>query len=144
MSTQSNAPGPSTDIEALRKYINLPRRPVSVVWRAAARGGAAGSEVPGPTDTYIMAVLTFTPEDMEELIAEAARHERPRFSATVEDVGWLPPDVRKYASKEPGEDSFTLQGQMYDPAAFVKPPLMGGYILRVGSTPHLFIYLYTT
>lgn len=144
MSNQSSTRTPSTDIEALRKYINLPRRPVSAVWRAGVQGGEGSLDVPGPTDWYLTAVLTFSPKDMEEIVAEASRRERPRFRIAVKEIDWFPDEAKKYASKEEGADDFKLEGQLYDPSAFVKPPLMGGYLLRIGETTHLFVNLFTT
>jgi len=132
----------STDVEALNKLITLPVRPVSVVWRRQIRG-AANSRVPGPTDWYLEALLTFDPDDVKRVADEAKTAEKPRDIGSIDGIDWLPSEVRQNFDAEPNSAKYKVKGEVYAASAFAKPPLSQGYLVRLGETSQFFLKLYT-
>ncbi len=133
---------PSTDIDALNRVITLPRRPTAAIWRRAVKGSSR-SGVPGPTDYELQAVLTFSEEDAERIVEEAAKRERPGDVGTIKKLDWFPAEVKENLVEEPGSDEYRIKGEVYDASAFTKSPLSHGYFVRVGQTLRFYLYLYT-
>jgi len=133
---------PSTDIDALNRVITLTRRPTAAIWQRAVKGSGR-SDVPGPTDYELQAVLTFSEEDAESIVEEAAKRERPSDVGTIKKLDWFPAEVKENLIEEPGSDEYRFKGETYDAGAFAKSPLTHGYFVRVGQTPRLYLYLYT-
>ena len=132
----------STDVEALSKLINLPVRPVSAVWRRQVRG-TANSRVPGPTDWYLEALLTFDQDDAEKLAQEAKKSEKLRDIGSIDDLDWLPSEARQNFEAEPNSSKYRVKGEAYPADAFAKTPLLNGYLIRLGESPQFFLNLYT-
>lgn len=133
---------PSTDIDALNRAITLPRRPTAAIWQRAVKGSNR-SGVPGPTDYELQAVLTFSEEDAERIVEEAAKRERPGDVGTIKKLDWFPAGVKEQLTKESDSDEYRIKGEVYDASAFAKSPLSHGYFVRVGQTPRFYLYLYT-
>jgi hypothetical protein len=133
----------STDVEALSKIITLPARPVSVIWRRQIRGSASDSGLPGPTDWYLEALLTFEPEDADHLTKEAKKSEKVRDIDSVEGVDWLPVEARQNFEPGPNRSKYKVKGDAYPAGAFAKTPLLNGYFIRLGESPQFFLKLYT-
>lgn len=134
---------PSTDIDALGRLITLPRRPTAAIWRRVRKGSNTRSDVPGPTDYELQAVLTFSNEDAENIVKEAAARERPGDVGTIKKLDWFPAEVKENLIEEPNSDEYRFKGETYDAGAFAKSPLTHGYFVRVGRTPRFYLYLYT-
>jgi hypothetical protein len=132
----------STDVDALSKIITLPVRPVSAVWRRQIRG-TADSRVPGPTDWYLEALLTFEPDDAESLAEEAKKSEKLRDIDSIEGIDWLPEEARQNFEAVPNTPKYKVKGEAYPADAFAKTPLLSGYFVRLGDSPQFFLKLYT-
>ena len=132
----------STDVEALSRLITLPARPVSAVWRRQIRG-TADSRVPGPTDWYLEALLTFDQVDADHLTDEAKKSEKLRDIDSIEGVDWLPTEARQNFEAVPNSSKYKVKGDAYPADAFAKPPLSQGYLIRLGESPQFFLKLYT-
>jgi|GEM_PF-6426266 len=116
-----------TDLASLEQVVNLPRRPVSVQWRKAIRG-APGI---GPTDWEVLAVLEYSEEETQALLATLKPTDRP--PPTLDDGGWLPAATRKSL----------LGARAYDASAFYRPPLQHGTVLHVPGTNTFVLSLFT-
>ncbi|AUX49082.1 uncharacterized protein SOCE26_106270 [Sorangium cellulosum] len=125
----------------LSKLIRLPCAPTRVLYTTAVRGVVGF----GPTDWDLAALLTFEARDLETIVREAARRPRPRAELIIppERLDWFPSDARDLLVENARDGGFSLKGEMYDAGDFFKPPLTHGYMLRAGTTPHLYLYLYT-
>lgn len=140
--SQAATDGVSTDVEALSKIITLPARPVSAVWRRQVRG-TADSRIPGPTDWYLEALLTFDQDDAERVTDEAKKSEKPRDIGSIESIDWLPSEARENFEADPNSSKYKVKGEAHSAAAFAKPPLSQGYLIRLGDSPQFFLKLYT-
>jgi len=132
----------STDVEALSRLITLPAPPVSAVWRRQVRG-TPNSRVPGPTDWYLEALLTFDQDDAEKIAKEAKKLEKLRDIDSIEGVDWLPAETRQNLEAVPNTPKYKVKGEAYPADAFAKTPLLNGYLVRLGESPQFFLKLYT-
>jgi hypothetical protein len=140
--SQSMAGEVSTDVDGLAAIIRMPIRPVSVVWRRQVLG-SAGSQVPGPTDWELEALLTFDQNDAERLADEARHSEKPRDIGSIDGIEWLPSEARSDFEAVPKSSRYRAKGESYVATSFAKPPLSQGHLTRLGESPRFFLKLYT-
>lgn len=134
-------PPPRTDVDALSRYVALPFTPGRAIYVAAPRGVVGF----GPTDWELTALLTFAPRETAEIVADAARFPRARATVIVPptQLDWFPPEARDLLVESPAKGGHVLPGEVYDARAFQRRPLTHGHFVRVGTTPHLYLYLYS-
>jgi hypothetical protein len=132
---------PRTDVAGLSRLIRLPYPPVRALYTTAVRG-VVGL---GPTDWELTALLTFDASHADVIANLAARRPRPRAALIVqpERIDWFPPETRNLLVESLKEAGFRLNGEIYDVNEFIKSPLMHGHMIRVGTTSHFYLYLFT-
>jgi hypothetical protein len=115
------------DVATLGGMVVLPRAPQSVRWRQATRG-IVGL---GPTDWKLVAVLEYSREDAQALIAELRPAQGPTPSLAEET--WLG-----------GATLAGLKGaSAYDASAFFRPPLSQGALFRLPDSNTFVLALFT-
>jgi hypothetical protein len=142
LSPENRKSAVSTDVDELAKLVRLPYRPSAAQWQTALLGEA--SDVPGPTDWTLTAVLTFAEEDAEKLVAAAAKRRRPTAIGT-EPLEWFPAELQEQLVPVPGPTSplSRVRGETYDAVDIAKPPLGSGFLVRIGRSPRFLLRLQT-
>lgn len=135
----------SRDVNRLSRHIRLPFRPLAALWQIEVQGTPVGPRdlAPGPTDWNLTAVLTFRPGDMQKIVANAARRPAPGGNGQIMPPSWLPPSVRNHLVHDAGDHAYRLRGPVLDAADFMKPGLLHGFMVRIGQTSQVYLYLYT-
>ncbi|PJF23436.1 MAG: hypothetical protein CUN56_00875 [Phototrophicales bacterium] len=119
-----------TDIDSLFRWFDLSRfpEPLQVQWVQKSMA-QAGSELPGPTDYYVLALLTYD----EPTATLATQLNLPsRQDVYVEDSlltdSWLPDEILTAFERTP-ENYLRYTGTAY--TALLQPPLGYGYVLFI-------------
>lgn len=116
-----------TDLETLEKTVTLPRRPQAAQWRKSLRGTVGL----GPTDWQLLAVLEYSPDDAQALLASLKPVKRA--SVKVDDGGWLPEATREALKGAPA----------YDASDFLRPPLQAGNVFHLPGSNTFVLALVT-
>jgi hypothetical protein len=127
----------STDIDALAKYIALPKRPLAVIWETLSLSEPG---TPGPTDWYLMGILQYPEEDLRAFINRSERATDPVVLDFNELRPWFPENL-KAAWKTGTAGRFQLPGPSYKAAIFYKGSLHEGYFAAVPNTDELFLFI---
>lgn len=131
------------DLQILAGYVDLTPFPTpqTVLWQQYARGMNT-SNLPGPTDYYIVAILEFD-QPVEPLLTE--------LGLAVDRTGvylapdfmheWFPSEIVD-AFQADADGNLVLQTTAYQAMPILKSPLSYGYVFAVGN--YLYIYGMTT
>ena len=135
------------DVEGLMQMINLPARPQSVLWVVSPRGDKNSRLVPGPSDSVLEAVITFSPEDLQTIWATAEAHVQAEGMIWDETdfEDWYPDSLKRSFVYDSGTGKYKFSGPVYDAASiFGKSPyLTGGFIVFNAADGELFLSLST-
>lgn len=136
---ESGQAGLQTNVETLGELINLPHPPQAALWQVDKLGPASGNlRLPGPSDYYLVAVLTYEPAVMRDMQATATAKSSPVQVSEDFFKSWYPQPVRD--SFEPS--SLRLRAPAYEATAFAKSPWLMGYMF-FPSDETLFVCLWT-
>lgn len=130
----------STDIDQLAENINLPVRPEQVFWKKKIMNNE-GSDVPGPNDYLLIAVLKYSDADIEKLEEETGYSKNESANGVAEIEEWFPADLKASAKETDGEKSLT--GEKYDAATFARSPFNNGSLLRIEKSNYFVLKLFS-
>ena len=139
--TPESAPTPSQSVEELARFVNLPLRPASVVWQRKVMGGNHVSDIPGPTDWMLTAVLLYNAEDADKVAAAASKIELG-VPDQLEAQTWFPAELLQLAA--PDAEPKMLAVQRFRPDDYRRAPLLNGSLTRVNKTNYFVLNLFTT
>ncbi len=139
--TNSNSVIAAKDDPAeLGKIINLPIMPEEAVWREEPRGRQSdANRSPGPNDRKLTAILLYTPEDTQKLIALVEKH-KPAEGVELETESWFPAELIAQSQTSGNE---TIKGNAYAANDFVQPPYLNGRITYISGTDYFVLELFT-
>jgi hypothetical protein len=131
------------NIEELELMVKLPAHPEEVSWReeqpqnqpAAQR---ERSQNQPQTGKKLTAVLKFSAEDANKIIAQAETHKPAEFSQFATE-SWFPAEL--IAQSELSGDE-TLKGNAYAANDFFQPPYTDGKITRVENSNYFILELF--
>ena len=136
---QNNA---KTDVELLRKFIELPKAPLSVKWQTGDMVTAQNQSTLGPKDWGLVAILEFKSDDITELAAASGVIENKKTVALPETFmwDWVKPALGVHSEKV--NHYYPLEGTARKADVFSRSPLLNGYWVQLqGNT--ILLYLYT-
>ena len=138
----ANANGPagvSESIDELARFVQLPVRPAAVSWRRGLMGTNQQPEVPGPSDGFLIAVLSYAPADAERLAAQSG----PAARSDVATAPWFPAGLLALA--HPNADGLAvLSASRYMATSYVRAPFSGGVLQRIGQSGWFVLVLSTS
>lgn len=121
-----------TDKTSLNQWFDLSQFPVptEIQWSQQAMSISHDRELPGPTDYYVIAVLTYdhTVEDMPEQLQLEMQPEVYVGDDLLED--WMPSVIADSFARTP-EGYLKFTGQAYAPDQILHSPLTAGWVLFV-------------
>ena len=125
--TMENANSAKTNVEELQLLVNVPYQveDEDIVWKenAAAK--------------KLIAVLRFSAENANKIVAEAAAHQAPQ-NITLPSESWFPSELIAQGELS-GDDS--LKGLAYSAESFVQEPYTSGRIVRIEGTDYFILEL---
>ncbi|MFP9113535.1 hypothetical protein ACLI1A_06315 [Flavobacterium sp. RHBU_3] len=140
MSCSDKQPEVRTDAVVLGRLINLPVKPVSVLWVSQKVVENPRVDL-GPTDYYINAVIKLDDADFEKVKQQCSTEP---YSETQLDKSfmkpWFPQSV-KDCFKDKG-DYLRVPITWADPKIFIKSPLLQGFCFFTNNN-EVFVHLYT-
>jgi len=116
-----------SDLATLEKMVVLPRPPRSVLWRQAIQGSVGL----GPTDWKVVAVLEYSSEEAQALLAGLERAQGP--AASLAEETWLAEPMRAALEK----------ADAYEASAFLRPPLTHGTVYFLPQSNTFVLALFT-
>ncbi|MCU0496493.1 MAG: hypothetical protein MUF87_03970 [Anaerolineae bacterium] len=146
MGCQSSTPIPDMarqDASILANYLDLTAFPTSkaVLWQQYTMGTNT-SNVPGPTDYYIVAILEFDQSTEPLLTSLGLAVERTGVYLAPSFIReWFPSEIIN-AFESDTDGNLVLQTTAYQALPILKSPFSYGYIFAVGN--YLYIYGMTT
>ncbi len=120
-----NANSAKTNVEELGLQVNIPYEPEDIVWKEAAN------------HKQIIAVLRFSAEDANKIVAEAAPRQAPQ-NVKLSSDSWFPAELIAQ-SEMSGDDS--LNGLAYAADSFYQEPYTSGRIMRIEGTDYFVLEL---
>jgi len=128
------------DAVELGKLINLQYETEEAIWKLEPLGKNPNSDrAPGPTDTKLIAVLKFKPEDAQKVVEQASTH-KPPTETSVNVENWFPPELVA-KSQESGDE--TIKGTVYAPNDFAQMPYQNGTLTHIADTNYFILELVT-
>lgn len=131
------------DIEKLSTLITLPAPPVEAKW-TQYNLGVANSDVPGPTDYVVLAVLRYDVTTAAEIAAQL--NAQPTSREWYVDANfvrpWFPDEVKNSFVLDELSNLQKLNQPAHEPTLFAKSPLLQGYAFVVGE--YVVVYLQTS
>ena len=123
--------GVKDDFVELSKQINVPFEPVEVVWQEDnLTNKNTENQTPASNVRRIVAVLQFSAEDSNRLIAQAEKY-APVKSAVIDAESWFP--VELIAQSQLSGDE-TLKGKAYAADDFFLVPFNKGTFTQIDNT----------
>lgn len=128
------------DAEELGKIIKLPYDTEEALWKTEPAGkNSNNNRVPAPTDTKLIAVLKFKPEDAQKIVGQAEKY-KPAAENSISVENWFPPELVA-KSQESGDES--VKGNVYAPNDFTQSPYLNGSLTRISGTDYFVLELFT-
>jgi len=129
----------SENIDELARFVQLPVRPAAAFWQHGRMGKNDHPDIPGPSDGFLVAVLSYAPADADRLVAA---HSTPPSRTDIAMADWFPAGLRALA--HPNADGLqVLSGTRYV-VSYVRPPFSAGALNRVGSSGWFVLVLSTS
>ncbi|MFN0279420.1 MAG: hypothetical protein ACKVRN_12620 [Pyrinomonadaceae bacterium] len=124
-SAQENVNSARSNIEELGMLVNIPYDTEDIVWKET------------PDRKQLIAVMRFSNEDADKIVAEAATHQTPQ-PVKLSSETWFPAELIAQ-SEMSGDDS--INGLAYSPDRFAQEPYSNGRIVRVEGTNYFLLEL---
>ena len=122
----------SDDVDQLARMIRLDQaRPARAQWQTA--------HLPGG-ERLLFALLEFDVERLRALIETSTAEPRPVLSFTDGPPEWFPEELRQRLILE-SDGGYVFDGPAWDARTFARPPLVDGFMARLGESDQLFICL---
>jgi len=141
VSTDNSNPGiiPNDDIEELGKIVKLPFTPEEVTFvELTLNDNKTVSRVPTTSDgRKIVAVIKFSNENANQLIAQAKKY-KPPVPSDIDAEVWFPPEL--IAKSQVTGDEY-LKGVEYGANDFLQPPYTNGKLTRINNTNYFALEL---
>ena len=140
ISANNNAKSAKDETLDLGKIITLQFTPEETVFREdqlKSQTNANDDAKPVVTGKKLTAVLQFTEEDTEQILAQAEKYKKP-VPAELAPESWFPPELVA-ASQSTGDE--TIKGNAYAANDFFKPPYTSGKLTRIADTNYLVLEL---
>lgn len=129
----------SENIDELARFAQLPVRPAAAFWQHGRMGKNDHPDIPGPSDGFLVAVLSYAPADADRLVAA---HSTPPSRTDIAMADWFPAGLRALA--RPNADGLqVLSGTRYV-AAYIRPPFSAGALTRIGTSGWFVLVLSTS
>lgn len=120
---------PANDIEGLAGVINMEYLPEAAMWQVVKIGPESEDpRLPGPTDAYLVAVLTYTPSVIHEIRSATSDHKSDIYVDTSFIEAWYPQSVKSAFIPEEETGLLMLDRPSYDPEPFTTSPWLTGYL----------------
>jgi len=132
----------NTDIDTLQKFINLPKTPIKATWETGdiVKGN---SNVPGPKDWALIALLEFDKNDIIEIIKQSTTNASKTANIPKSHFStWLPDEISSQFSIDSSGGYYQSSSATHDASLFSKSPLLNGFYIPVNETD-LLLYLYS-
>lgn len=143
ISENNNAKSARDETLDLGKIINLPFTPEETVFREDDLTSQSNSNEkdakPIITGKKLTAVLQFTEEDTEQIVAQAEKI-KPPVPFELAPESWFPPELIA-ASQATGDEM--IKGKTYAADAFYKPPYIKGKLTRINDTDYFVLELFS-
>jgi len=130
---------PVDDVEELGKIVKLPYAPEEATFYEFDLSADANSRPSVPNAKRLVAVLKFSAENADGLVADVGKNTAPA-PFDVEAENWFPPELVA-KSQETGDE--TLKGVSYPATAFLQPPYTNGRITRINDTNYFVLEMLT-
>lgn len=136
-----SVPTPQSDLTALAKLIRLDWQPLSAQWLTESL--PLESSALGPSDWRLVALLTYDEATLGQLKQALIPLRVSQMLQVRPDFirAWFPEPIRARFQPDPSTGNLLWQGERYQPAPFLKPPLLTGFVLI--AKPHVLIVLHT-
>ena len=124
----------------LLQFIRIPFETEEAIYKIEPLEKNPNSErAPGPTDSKLIAVIKFKPEDAQKVLEQAKTYKQPiENSLNVEN--WYPPELVA-KSQESGDES--VKGEVYAPNDFTQTPYLNGTLTHITGTDYFVLELIT-
>jgi len=126
------------DVDELEMVVKLPFHPEEAVWREENLAKTGDNRVPAPTDKKLVAVLLFSKENADKIVAQAEKY-KPAASETINTESWFPNEL-KAQSQLSGDE--TIKGSSYPANDFYNVPYSDGKITRIEGTDYFVLELF--
>src|ERR1043166_3410453 len=125
--TLESANSAKTNAEELQLLVNIPFEieDEDIVWKEYA------------TQKKLVAVLRFSKEDANKMVAEASTHQAPQ-NVTISSEPWFPSELIAQGELS-GDD--TLKGLSYAADSFFQEPYSSGRVVRIEGTDYFVLEL---
>lgn len=117
------------DIKILSKLIHLPKQPEKVWWQTETMGKPGGL---GPDDWCLIALMTFKRDDLEAIIRQSKTIPGDLAIPSSHVFAWFPEELSK-RMRLCSDGSYVIEESAFDPALFVRSPLLHGYMLKIDN-----------
>ncbi|MGI8786247.1 MAG: hypothetical protein ACR2HG_00615 [Pyrinomonadaceae bacterium] len=129
------------DIEELGKTVKLPYTPEEATYSEVnlndKNSAPPFDKSPAPNEKKLVAVLKFSSEDANQIIARAEKYKSPA-PADIDAESWFPPELVA-KSQETGDES--LKGVEYAANDFFQTPFINGRLTRLNDTDYFVLEL---
>lgn len=126
------------DVEELGKIIKLPFAPEEVAYSEINLNDKNSEpRVPAPNEKKLVAVLKFSSEDANQIVAQAEKY-KTSAPSDVDAESWFPPELIA-KSQETGDES--LKGVSYAANDFYQSPYANGRLTRLNDTDYFVLEL---
>jgi len=126
------------DVDELEMTIKLPIHPEEAVWREENLAKTGDNRVPAPTDKKLVAVLLYTKENADKLVAQAEKY-KPGTPEIINNESWFPNELTAQ-SQISGDE--TIKGKGYPANDFYNMPYTDGKIIRIDGTDYFILELF--
>ena len=121
-----------TDVELLRKFIQLPKEPLTVKWQTEDAVPLKSQFLaPGPTDWNLVAILEFKPNDLAELTASTDVIDNKEAAVLLENFmrDWV--EQALGAGSKKVNKHYSFDGTVRNADIFAREPLLHGYWVQL-------------
>jgi len=126
--------------ENLKVIIKIPFEPEETVWREDAMNERnAENRDFSATDKKLTAVLRFSAEDADKIVAQAETYRQPS-PTEIGTEDWFPAELIAQSELSGNE---TLKGIGYAATDFSQPPFVDGRLTRIENSNYFVLELYT-
>ena len=132
-----------TNVDELATLINLDYKPEAAVWQVVTLGPEPGdTRLPGPSDAYLVAVLSYKPAVVNLIRAEVEERNSDVYVDASFLKAWYPQAAKSaFSTAETG--FLVLSEPTYNPEPFTAAPWLHGYLFFPADET-VFLFLSTT
>ena len=140
-----SADGPATSVAGLRRLIQVPGEPTSVLWEAVTLGSEEGRGPPGPRDWALVADIRYQDHqalrDAVGTLDETTLSQIPLPGIVIRE--WLPTWASGALTPLAGGQAVTPASPYYVPEPFARSPLLDGLAILNEADASVVVVLVT-